>query len=98
MRAIDENADQVYYKYRITAPHPENQKLVEHLFVVPPTVVAQALDLLADWDLVPAPAERHFRRRIEDTDLPLYRRRAQCQRRRLRGKIAGQRNRGRPGK
>ena len=53
MRAIDENADQVYYKYRITAPHPENQKLVEHLFVVPPTVVAQALDLLADWDLVP---------------------------------------------
>jgi general secretion pathway protein L len=50
-------AEQVYYNYRVRARRPETQKLIVQLFVVPRMVVAQALDLVADWDLVPAPAE-----------------------------------------
>lgn len=52
-------AEQVYYSYRVTSRHPESQKLSVELFLVPRSVVKPALELLSDWDLVPARPEAH---------------------------------------
>ncbi|TFH50537.1 MAG: hypothetical protein E4H01_02130 [Lysobacterales bacterium] len=50
-------AEQVYFNYRIAARRPGSQQLAVQLSVVPRSVIEGVLDLLGDWNLVPAQAE-----------------------------------------
>lgn len=47
-------AEQVYFKYQVSARRPQSQQITVALCVVPRSVVAPVLAPLADWDLVPA--------------------------------------------
>ena len=47
-------AEQVFFDYRVSARRPESQQITVQLCVVPRIVVERVLNILADWDLVPA--------------------------------------------